>query len=121
MNKLTKLAITVIFLVVLIGGFYLMSSWISSATGYVIKSDDPDLLSKCFSEKNVIMYTSLNCPECTRQKQEFSEIMQGLNVVDCAQNPRECLVLSKLPALEYEKSLYYGFKSIDEAREIVNC
>jgi hypothetical protein len=23
--------------------------------------------------------------------------------------------------LEYEKSLYYGFKTLDEAREIVNC
>jgi hypothetical protein len=121
MNKTTKLAITMVFLIVLIGGLYLMSGWISSATGYVIKSDDPETVSKCFSDKKVIVYTSPNCPECLKQSKEFSEISSGLQTVDCSQSPRECLVLSKLPALEYEKSLYYGFKTLDEAREIVNC
>lgn len=121
MNKLTKLTITLLFVVVLVGGLYLMSGWISNTTGYVIKSDDPDLLIKCFSEKKVIMYTSSNCLECSKQKKEFSEVISGVKVVDCSQFPGECSVLSELPALEYDKGIYYGFKSLEEMREIVHC
>lgn len=121
MNKVAKLAVTVLFLGVLIGGFYFLSGYISSATGYVIKSDSPDLIASCIQEKGALLYTSPSCPECERQKQELSEVIDGFTVVDCSQSPRECLVLSKLPAMEYENDLYYGFMSLDETRETLDC
>lgn len=121
MNRLGKFFVTLAFIAVLIGGFYLLSGWISHTTGYVIKSDDPSTLSECFKQKSTILYTSPNCPECEKQERELSEVISGFNVIDCSQSPRECLVLSQLPAIEQDKDLYYGFHTLDETRKIAKC
>ena len=57
------------------------------------KSPEPgkyDALSKCLTEKGVVMYGTEWCTHCQNQKKSFGDSFQYVTFIDCDKYPDDC-------------------------------
>jgi hypothetical protein len=56
-----------------------------------VDSGKYDNLSKCLTEKGVVMYGTEWCTHCQNQKKSFGDSFQYITFVDCDKNKDECV------------------------------
>ena len=121
MERRTKLMLTSLFLIFLIAGLYLFTDWISKITGYFSGEAETEKLVLCLSEQDAEFYGTEFCADCEKQTNLFGKSFNKLNYVDCGRNKENCPNLREIHAWYINKNIYYGFKTIEELKEISGC
>lgn len=121
-----KVLLTFGVLVLLIGGFYLVSYAITKYTGYsitgkiVYSKDEKIEIGKCLSEKDIALYCTSLSLNCLRQRETLDETFNYLKYVDCSENVEQCKELN-LPAWKIKDRFYFGIYDIDKLVEFSGC
>ena len=123
-----RILITVVILLALIGGFYIITSSITSLTGYSVRGYSEDEIknfTECLAEKGVILYVYGNSKLCEEQKEIFGEAFNQLSVVNCLEEIETCaekeIKFVGRPAWEIRKTIYYGPFELDKISKISGC
>lgn len=121
MERRTTLILTFGFLVFLIVGLYLFTDWFSKATGYFVGIDENAKLAYCLDGKGAEFYCTKFLPECEKQRNLFGSSLNSIYTKECGKNNENCPNLKEVPAWYIDKEIYYGFKTLQELREISGC
>ncbi|MFZ5500866.1 MAG: hypothetical protein ACOY58_03000, partial [Candidatus Micrarchaeota archaeon] len=79
-----------------------------SLTGFFVQPAQYDGLSKCLTEKGVVMYGSSLCGACAKQKQALGGSFQFIDYIECSGNPAACQEagIDYLPTWVYQGKKY---------------
>ena len=134
MKSTTKVAISVIILIVLTAGFYYASRTITNVTGKgilggIIKEDETDIdrFAKCLREKGVMVFVNEDCPAWIKQKEIFGSSVQYLDIVKCEEYGATCTEYGieedefSIPTWRINNKNYLGFQTLEDLSEISGC
>ncbi len=121
MEKKFKVLITFAVIVLLVAGLYFFTNWFSIVTGYFKGEDDVVKLVSCLNKNGAEFYGSEFCAECVRQQELFGKAFESVNRIECGREKELCPNIREIPALYINKNIYYGFKTIEELKEISGC
>ncbi len=121
MEKRTVVMITFLVLILLVGGLYIFTDWFSKVTGYFTGEAEREKVAQCLAQKGAEYYGSDFCPDCEKQKKEFGNSFKLVSYVDCGENKVNCPNVREIPAWYMDKQIYYGYKTLDELKQLSNC
>jgi len=87
--------------------------------GMNVNSADDEIL-KCISEQSKL-YVSKTCSHCAAQKQILGNGLKYFTLIDCGDNPLECIGITAVPTWEINSERSSGVKSIKELQELTGC
>lgn len=93
---------------------------------FVKGSNNPPLINEntsvCIGE-NSVLYVQLGCNHCELQENLFKENVRHLNIVDCFDKVDECkgVGIMRVPSWEINGTLYSGFKSPEQLKNLTGC
>jgi len=120
MELRTRVFVTIVFLVGLIGGLYLFSDWFSKATGYALGEDQKTAFANCLNERGSALYESESCSACEKQNEILGENAYAIiRKVICGSDL--CGGLVSVPAWELDGKIYYGIKTYKQLDELSGC
>ncbi len=85
---------------------------------------DKEDLAKCLTQKGILLYGTINCPNCEVQKEEFDEAAQYLSYVNCYIEEEKCAKYSKqkvYPFWGMDETAIVGPIPLDKLKEKTNC
>ncbi|MBU0466777.1 MAG: hypothetical protein KKF39_03815 [Nanoarchaeota archaeon] len=124
MQKKFQVLITFVILVALITGLYMFTNWFSIITGYFTGESEQAVVAQCLQYQGAEFYTSEYCADCARQEEEFGVSFDMISKVDCGKDKELCPNIRELPAWyipNSEAKINYGFKTLNELKELGNC
>jgi hypothetical protein len=121
MDKKTKVMVTFVVVIVLIASLYFFTDWFSKVTGYFGGEDERELLAVCLAEKGAEFYGTEYCADCEKQVKLFGEPFSFISYVDCGREKEFCPNIREIPAWYIDQKIIYGFKTLDELKEISGC
>lgn len=127
MKPLIRVTLTLVIILVLAAGFYLVSKKITAVTGKgilgsIIKSDYDDF-AKCLSGKGIKLYVREGHPYCEQQKDEFEGAAKHLIIIECLEQRELCSEkqIQSFPAWEINQRMYLGKKNLETLSQISGC
>ena len=121
MQASTRVMLTLLILVVLVGGLYAFTDWFSKVTGFVLGDDEKLELAECLTQKNSVFYVSSTCPACTSQLELFgNEAFSKIDVFTCV-DVEGCPAEGGVPAWRINGEFHYGEKGLRELMDISGC
>ncbi len=86
-------------------------------------SAQSDELAKCLTEKGAIMYGTIWCSYCQRQKEAFGSSFKYIKFVDCDANRDECLIagVQGYPTWKINGETYSGLRPLEDLARIAGC
>lgn len=121
MEPRTKVFLTFAIAVVLVAGLYIFTNWFSLITGYFTGEDERARVANCLNEQGAEFYGTLYCIDCEKQAEVFGPAFTVISQVDCGRNNENCPNIQSVPAWYLNKNIHYGFKSLEEIKEISGC
>ncbi len=116
-----KVILSFVILVLIVAGLYIFTDWFSKVTGYLLGEEETVKLARCLDKKNSEFYDSINCVDCEKQRKLFGKAMKFITIVDCGENKELCKNIREVPAWYIDKNIYYGYKDINELKDISGC
>lgn len=123
MEKKKRVFVTILLLVLLASGFWLVTKAITSYTGYFVRNiEDLGKFSKCVGEKTEL-YVNEGCPNCEKQEKIFIGFLDNLNIIDCGEQAKICIEkeVRFVPTWIINNEKELGFKNLQELSEITGC
>jgi hypothetical protein len=121
MEKKTKLFITFMSLIVLVGSLYYFTDFISKVTGYFTGESETAKLAQCLSEKGAEFYGTELCADCEKQRKLFGQSFKLINEINCGKDKSLCPNIREIPAWYINKDIHYGLKTLNELKELSGC
>jgi len=121
MQKKTRVMITFTFIILLVSGLYVFTDWFSKFTGYFLGEEEVVKLAHCLDGKDAEFYSAVYCPDCEKTKKLFGQSFKLIGEVDCGNEKENCPNIQSVPAWFIDGKIHYGFKDINELKEISNC
>ena len=127
MDFRVKTFVSLLLLMLVVFGLYFFSDWFSKVTGYVTGDDEKIKLVKCMNEKDAEFYTGVYCADCERQEKEFGETIEKLNKIVCETSSTGVIIderrksLRSIPAWYANGKIEYGYKSLEELKQLYGC
>ena len=121
MQPHTKVLVTFIILVLLVAGLSIFTNWFSLITGYFSGESETAKLAQCLQNQEAEFYGSIYCADCQKQQELFGKSFALISYVDCGKDKQNCPNLREIPAWYINKEVYYGFKGINELKELSGC
>ena len=121
MEKRTQVMLTFLALVLLITGLYLFTNWFSLFTGYFTGEGEINKLITCLNDKDAEFYTSLFCADCEKQQKLFRQEFSSIKQVNCGDKKENCPNIRSIPAWYINGNIYYGYKDLNELKNLSDC
>lgn len=124
MKQKKKVFVTLVLLVVIVAGSWLVTKAITNFTGYSVNNpENINEFAKCLTEKNAELYVNAGCPHCAEQKAMFGDSLKYLKIIDCVDNPDLCLEkeIRYVPTWIINENKEVGKKSFEELAELSGC
>jgi hypothetical protein len=121
MQKSTQVLITFMFVIVLVAGLYIFTDWFSQVTGYFTGESEKEELVLCLNSLGVEFYGTTQCADCEKQEKLLGGAFSKIKKIDCGTNKEFCQNFREIPAWYINKEIHYGFKSLNELKEISGC
>jgi hypothetical protein len=121
MQKRFKVYLTFGILVLIVGGLYIFTNWFSLITGYFKGEDEVVRLAVCLNGKGAEFYGTTFCADCEKQTKAFGYAFSNIKYVDCGKDKEFCPNIRSIPAWYINGQIYYGYKEINELKEISGC
>lgn len=91
MKPTNRLLITLGIGIVLVFGFFIITNYITTQTGFSISESKEDSLASCLKEQEIILYINTNGPAETLKKIILFDYLQYFQIINCLNNNQECL------------------------------
>lgn len=121
MERRIKVMLTFLALVILIAGLYTFTDWFSKVTGYFTGEGEINKLIICLNNNDAEFYTSLFCADCEKQQKLFGQKLSLIKQINCGNNKELCPNIKSIPAWYINGNIYYGYKDLNELKEIFGC
>lgn len=121
MEPRTKVFLTFGIAVLLIAGLYIFTNWFSLITGYFTGEDERSGVAHCLADDGAEFYGTLYCVDCEKQMEVFGPAFSIIPQVDCGRNNENCPNIREVPAWYINRQIHYGFKTLEELKEISGC
>lgn len=120
MESSKKVFVTFVVLILLLVGFYSLTQWLSSTTGYAVGESDQVKVGQCLSGMNTKLYFNQECQNCDKQREVLGEGFKFIQIIDCRFPESRCANVDQL-TWQINGSIYYGFKDLAELKNISGC
>jgi len=121
MEKRTKVFVTFLFVIALVIFLYIFTNWFSIATGYFSGEDETAKIARCLNKQGAEFYGTTFCADCEKQLAIFGTAAQEIRYKDCGENKELCPNIREIPAWYINKQIHYGYKSLEELKQLSNC
>jgi len=124
MKKRTQVLVTFLFVIVLVSGLYVFTSWFSLITGYFTGESEQARVANCLTDQGSEFYGTSFCADCEKQQNELGKTFETINYIDCGRDKQNCPNIESIPAWyipNSEDKIHYGFKTINELKVLSGC
>jgi len=124
MDPKKKVLITAVLLVVVAGGFWLITRAVTNYTGYSIAEiEDIEEFAKCLSEKDILVYLNSEFSNYGKQIMIFGTSFEHLNVIDCSKEIERCLEdeVTQVPTWIINNERILGVQSLKNLADLSGC
>jgi len=83
--------ISIVIVVVLVFGFYLITNTITKTTGFSVSYSEDDEFAACLEEQDITLYINSENSAETLKKIELVDYLGYIKIVNCLRNNQVCL------------------------------